>query len=76
MIAALAIAFVAAQVDIATKSIQFDLRKIGESVYEAHSKSGKWPAQIHGVQDSFCCSLDDLDLEIRFGLALPKNARI
>ena len=46
VIAAVAIAFVYAQVEIATKSIQFDLRKIGESVYEARSKSGKWPAQI------------------------------
>ena len=45
-IAAAAIAFVYAQVDIATKSIQFDLRKIGESVYEAHSKTGQWPAKI------------------------------
>jgi hypothetical protein len=31
--AALAVAFVYTQIDIATKSIQFDLRKIGESVY-------------------------------------------
>jgi hypothetical protein len=43
---AVTIAFVYAQVEIATRSIQFDLRKIGESVYEARSKSGKWPEQI------------------------------
>ena len=47
---ALAVAFVCVEVDIATKSIQFDLRKIGESVYEAHSKSGKWPAQIADLE--------------------------
>ncbi len=46
VIAAAAVAFVYAQVEIATTSIQFDLRKIGESMYEARSKSGKWPAQI------------------------------
>lgn len=46
VLVAVAIAFVYAQVDIATKSIEFDLRKIGESLYEARSKSGKWPAQI------------------------------
>ena len=46
VIVAFALAFVYTQVDIANKSMQFDLRKIGESVYEAHSKSGKWPAQI------------------------------
>ncbi len=41
-----AIVFVYAQLDIAYKSIQFDLRKIGESVYDARSKNGKWPARI------------------------------
>jgi hypothetical protein len=49
-IAAVAVAFVYVQVDIATKSLQFDLRKIGESVYEAHSKSGKWPAEIADLE--------------------------
>lgn len=42
--------FVYGQVSVATQSIQFDLRKIGESVYEAHSKSGKWPAQIADLE--------------------------
>ena len=49
-IAAVIVAFVYGQVDIATKSIQFDLRKIGESAYEARSKSGKWPAQIADLE--------------------------
>jgi len=52
VIVAFAVAFVYAQVDIATKSIQFDLRKIGESVYEAHSKGGKWPAQIADLAET------------------------
>ena len=52
VIVAFAVAFVYAQVDIATKSIQFDLRKIGESVYEAHSRSGKWPAQIADLAET------------------------
>jgi hypothetical protein len=52
VIAVLAVAFVVTQVDIATKSIQFDLRKIGESVYEAHSKSGKWPARIADLEET------------------------
>jgi hypothetical protein len=51
-IAAVAIAFVYAQGEIATKSIQFDLRKIGESVYEARSKNGKWPAQIADLEET------------------------
>jgi hypothetical protein len=36
-----AIAFVFVQVDIATKSIPVDLKIIGQSVYEARSRSGK-----------------------------------
>jgi hypothetical protein len=49
VVVAAAMAFVYAQVEIATTSIQFDLRKIGESVYEARAKSGKWPAQIEDL---------------------------
>jgi arylamine N-acetyltransferase len=40
------IGFLYGTTDVARKSIQFDLRKIGESIYEAHSKTGKWPAKI------------------------------
>ena len=47
---AIAIAFGYAQIDTAAKSIRFDLRKIGESVYEARSKSGKWPVQIADLE--------------------------
>ena len=38
------------QNSVATKSIQFDLRKIGESLYEVLSKSGKWPAEIADLE--------------------------
>ena len=36
--------------DVAISSIKFDLKKIGESVYEAHSRSGKWPMQIADLE--------------------------
>jgi len=48
--AAIVIAFLYGQISVATKSIQFDLRKIGESLYEAHSKNGKWPAEIADLE--------------------------
>jgi hypothetical protein len=44
------LAFTYGTTDVAIKSIQFDLRKIGESVYEAHSKTGKWPAAITDLE--------------------------
>src|SRR5262245_47043073 len=45
-----AIAFLYGQSDVAISSIKFDLRKIGESVYEAHFKTGKWPAKIEDLE--------------------------
>jgi len=44
------IGFLYGTTDVARKSIQFDLRKIGESIYEAHSKTGKWPAKIADLE--------------------------
>src|SRR5215475_11161517 len=44
------IAFIYGTVDVANKSLQFDLKKIGESIYEAHAKSGKWPMQIADLE--------------------------
>lgn len=44
------IAFMYGTTDVAIKSIQFDLRKIGESVYEAHTKTGRWPAGIADLE--------------------------
>jgi hypothetical protein len=36
--------------DVAISSIKFDLKRIGESVYEAHSRSGKWPTQVADLE--------------------------
>jgi hypothetical protein len=44
------ILFAYSQMDVAVSSIQFDLKKIGESIYEAHSRSGMWPAQIADLE--------------------------
>ena len=46
----IAIAFVYAQVEIAVRSIQFDLHLIGESVYEARTKNGRWPARTEELE--------------------------
>jgi hypothetical protein len=35
---------------VASDSIQFDLKIIGESIYEAQAKSGKWPTQIADLE--------------------------
>lgn len=46
MTAAVGLAFVYAQFDVAEQSIRFDLERIGSSIYEARSRNGKWPARI------------------------------
>jgi hypothetical protein len=38
------------QWDVATESIKFDLQRIGESIYQAHGRSGKWPAQVSDLE--------------------------
>jgi len=48
--AIVSLAFIYGQVDVAKSSIQFDLRKIGESIYEARVKTGKWPVQIADLE--------------------------
>lgn len=45
-------AFLYAQIDIARQSIQLDLRLIGESIYEAHARSGRWPARIEDLSET------------------------
>ena len=50
VIVGVALAFLYGQIDVANKSVQFDLRIIGQSVYEAHSKTGKWPMQIADLE--------------------------
>jgi hypothetical protein len=49
-VAGVALAFAYGQMDVAIESIQFDLRKIGESIYEAHSRTGMWPTQIADLE--------------------------
>jgi len=44
------IAFTVGTTDVARKSIQFDLRKIGESIYQARSRTGKWPEHIADLE--------------------------
>jgi hypothetical protein len=43
------LAFLYGQLDVASKSIQFDLKLIGRSVYEARTKNGTWPARIEDL---------------------------
>ena len=43
---AVSVAFIYAQTDLAIDSIRFDLQKIGESIYQAHSRDGTWPTRI------------------------------
>lgn len=52
VVVGVAAAFVFGQVDVATRSIHFDLTKIGQSIYEARSRSGRWPAQIEDLEDT------------------------
>ena len=39
------VAFTYGITSVAADSIRFDLARIGESIYEAHARSGQWPAQ-------------------------------
>jgi hypothetical protein len=45
-------AFAYGQFDVATGSIQFDLRSIGRSIYEARARSGKWPMRVDDLEDT------------------------
>jgi hypothetical protein len=35
---------------VAADSIRFDLTKIGQSIYEAHTRSGHWPSQVSDIE--------------------------
>lgn len=48
--AGLALAFTAGQVTVARASIQFDLRAIGESIYEARASRGTWPMSLADLE--------------------------
>jgi hypothetical protein len=50
VVVAVAAAFAFGMVDVATQSIHFDLRTIGQSVYQARASSGKWPAPIEDLE--------------------------
>jgi hypothetical protein len=41
--------------DVASDSIQFDLRIIGESIYEAHAKSGNGPRRLRISKERPTC---------------------
>ena len=76
MFAVVATIFVYGQVGVATQSIQFDLKKIGESVYEAHSKTGSWPRGVADLEGTVYLSMPErrrlLD-EQRFVVIWPEN---
>lgn len=44
--------FAYGQFEVATESIQFDLRSIGKSIYEARAKNGRWPMQTADLDDT------------------------
>jgi hypothetical protein len=46
----LAAAFAYGQIEVATQSIQFDLRSIGKSIYEARARSGRWPTKVSDLE--------------------------
>jgi hypothetical protein len=62
------VAFLCGQIVVATRSIEFDLRKIGESVYEARSKTGKWPAKIADLEGTAYLSMPDRKALLENGL--------
>ena len=51
------VAFAYGQWDVATDSVKFDLRRIGESIYEAHGRSGKWPARVSDLEGTVYLSM-------------------
>jgi hypothetical protein len=46
----IAAAFAFGQIEVATQSIQFDLRSIGKSIYEARARNGRWPTQVADLE--------------------------
>lgn len=54
---AVVLAFAYAQVALAAESIRFDLKKIGESVYEARQKNGRWPMQLSDLEGTSYLSM-------------------
>ena len=52
-----AVAFVYGQTSVAADSIRFDLGKIGSSIYEAHNKTGRWPAKVSDLDGTVYLSM-------------------
>jgi len=50
VIAAIALSWLWGTTRVAIESIQFDLGRIGESIYEAHARDGRWPARIADLE--------------------------
>lgn len=48
------LALTAGSANVARESIQFDLRTIGESIYEAHARTGRWPARVGDLEGTAC----------------------
>ena len=36
--------------NVARHSMQFDLRAIGQSIYEAHEATGRWPTRVADLE--------------------------
>jgi hypothetical protein len=51
------IGFIYAQLNIVNKSVHFALSKIGESIYQAHARTGKWPTQVSDLDGTEYLSL-------------------
>jgi hypothetical protein len=48
--AAIGLSFAVGTTSVAIDSIKFDLGRIGESIYEAHVRSGRWPGRIEDLE--------------------------
>jgi hypothetical protein len=54
--------------DVAVESVRFDLRIIGESVYEAHSRDGRWPADLVDLEGTKYLSMPYREEALRQGV--------
>jgi hypothetical protein len=65
---AVALAFAFGQVNVASDSVRFDLGAIGRSIYEAHARSGKWPARIEDLADTEYLKMPYRRMELERGI--------
>jgi hypothetical protein len=66
--ALVAVAFAYGQWSVASESLRFDLRIIGESIYEAHARSGKWPARIDDLEGTAYLKMPYRKMELEQGV--------